>query len=201
MRAKAPRRTPRRCRNEKSMIQLSMQPILHDTLPKARPGRLLVAPSAFTEVVLEQLGTKQTAALRDDDLAGQHAGDDLRDAAVAGAGPDRACVKDLEGAGRLVTLVAHEHDVAVALPLNGFGRDDDGALFLAQNDPARSERADAQRTLRIGELGTDFHRACLFIDRATDPNDLRAGFAVRSAGQELDGLSGRSLLRIAGAEQ
>src|SRR5437588_12496265 len=65
----------------------------------ARPGGLLVAPSAFAQVAAQKLRTQRGTAPRRHQLAGQHAGDDLGLPLVFRPKPHGPGMKDLGSTG------------------------------------------------------------------------------------------------------
>src|SRR6266849_3484262 len=77
--------TQKRCRSEKSITQFSTGLPPHGVVAGSPTGLLLLAVrSALAEIVLEQLRAEHAAASGRDDLARQHAGDDLGVVVVLG---------------------------------------------------------------------------------------------------------------------
>ena len=153
--------------------------------------------AAFAKVVLQEFRPEHVTALGGNDFAGQHAGNDLRELLRSGPQPNRA---DVEHLGTVlaveVSLVAHEHDMATAFPVDRFIGDRDRLWLFSQNDPSGSERLVAKLSLRVGQFGADRHHPRLLVGRGADPDELSAHLFPASIGPEANRLAQGEFARV-----
>jgi hypothetical protein len=132
------------------LVEMPVKPRFHWHIQKRAllmPGR---ATAAGAQLRFQQLSGQNHAILAGDDFARQQSGNDLGLACVAYANANLADVKELWGAVCEKVLVAHEHNVATAFPVNGLGWRDHGFLFSAENDPATAKCVGPQPPILVG---------------------------------------------------